>query len=132
MKKQMLDRLALAAEARYLREHERIRAVMAEEADIAAQLALLDDQLASIRAAGEPDQGYRSVGADIQWQAWETRTRRMLNQKLARARAKRLSMMDGLRAAFGRKEAVAALKRDHAQDMRRARSKTFLENLCRG
>lgn len=130
MKKQMLDRMSQAADALYLREYERIRVVMAEEARIAAQLARLDAQLAGLRDRDAADHDYRSVGADILWQAWETRTRRALNQSLARARAKRLSMMDGLRLAFGRKQAIAELALHHRNNTLQARGKRFQDSLC--
>lgn len=130
MKRQMFVRMSQAADALYLREYERIRVVMAEEARIAAQLAQLDAQLASLRDRDASDHDYRSVGADILWQAWETRTRRALNQSLARARAKRLTMMDGLRLAFGRKQAIAELAQNHRNDTLRTRNKRFQDRLC--
>ena len=51
--------------------------------------------------------GYRITGTDVLWQGWESSTRRQLNTELARLRAQKLTALDALRAAFGRKQAVA-------------------------
>ncbi|MCE8517723.1 hypothetical protein KBY31_13450 [Ruegeria pomeroyi] len=131
MKRSVLDQMTRVGEALYLREYERIRAVLEEEARITAQIARLDDQVLRIRTEGTGDHGYRSVGADILWQGWESRTRRQLNSELARARAKRLSMMDALKRAFGRKQAIAQIAQDEKSARVKARRKAQLDALCR-
>lgn len=131
VRQSILDQMTGVGEALYLREYERIRAVLEEEARIAAQIARLDDQVVRTRAEGSGDHGYRSVGADILWQNWESRTRRQLNSDLARARAKRLSMMDDLKRAFGRKQAIAQIAQDDKTARAKARRKTQLDALTR-
>lgn len=131
VRQSVLDQMTRVGEALYLREYERIRAVLEEEARITAQIARLDDQVFRIRTEGTGDHGYRSVGADILWQGWESRTRRQLNSELARARAKRLSMMDALKRAFGRKQAIAQIARDEKSARVKARRKAQLDALCR-
>ncbi|WP_234170822.1 hypothetical protein [Ruegeria pomeroyi] len=131
VRQSILDQMTGVGEALYLREYERIRAVLEEEARITAQIARLDDQVLRIRAEGTGDHGYRSVGADILWQSWESRTRRQLNSDLARARAKRLSMMDELKRAFGRKQAIAQIAEDEKSARVKARRKAELDALCR-
>lgn len=131
MRHSILDQMTRVGEALYLSEYERIRAVLEEEARIASQIARLDDQVLRIRAEGAGDHGYRSVGADILWQGWESRTRRQLNSELARARAKRLSMMDELKRAFGRKQAIAQIAEDEKSARVKARRKAQLDALCR-
>lgn len=131
MKRSVLNQMTRVGEALYLREYERIRAVLEEEARITAQIARLDDQVLRIRTEGTGDHGYRSVGADILWQGWESRTRRQLNSELARARAKRLSMMDALERAFGRKQAIAQIAQDEKSARVKARRKAQLDALCR-
>ncbi|MCE8552971.1 hypothetical protein KBY29_01490 [Ruegeria pomeroyi] len=131
VKRSVLNQMTRVGEALYLREYERIRAVLEEEARITAQIARLDDQVLRIRTEGTGDHGYRSVGADILWQGWESRTRRQLNSELARARAKRLSMMDALKRAFGRKQAIAQIAQDEKSARVKARRKAQLDALCR-
>ncbi|MFC3612671.1 hypothetical protein ACFORG_02770 [Lutimaribacter marinistellae] len=129
MRKPPFEDMSRICEAAYLAEHERIRTVLEAEARARANLAKLDRQAAETRAAQDLAEGYRALGADLVWDGWEARTRAALTTELARARAQRLVAMDGLRAAFGRREAVAALQREDAIKRKTARDKARAERL---
>ncbi|MEY8841722.1 hypothetical protein AB9K41_22060 [Cribrihabitans sp. XS_ASV171] len=129
MRRSPFDALATICEAAYLAEHEKIRSVLEEEARLRGSLARLDRQAAETRAAQDRAEGYRTLGADLLWQGWEARTRAELNTDLARARARRLVAMDGLRTAFGRKEAVAELAGRERAKTATARDKARAERL---
>ncbi len=129
MRKAPLDALSAICEAAYLAEHEKIRAVLEEEARLRGALARLDRQAAETRGAQDRTQGYRMLGADLLWQGWEARTRMTINSDLARARARRLVALDGVRHAFGRKEAVADLQRAERAKTAAARDKARAERL---
>lgn len=112
MKPGRINRLSLAAEAQYLREHDAVRDILDEEQRITSRLSELDAQGRATAERASSTPGYRITGADIAWQAWETRTRRSLNTRLARNRVKRLAAMEKLAKAFGRKEAARRIERE--------------------
>lgn len=109
MKPQKLHQTVEVTQALYLREHEAIKEILAQEAEIRAHLARLDAQVT--QAATHQTHSVRLVGADILWRGWESKTRRQLNTQLAQVRARKLSAMDQLRRAFGRKDAMENLQK---------------------
>lgn len=129
-----LDQLATVAEALYLREHRGIRSILEQEAMLRRQLAQLSDQDAQARRSN--DAAIQALGADVLWQQWLSRTRRRLNTDLALVMARKLSAMNGLRAAFGRQQAARSL-RDGARDaqlarVRHLRQARLLDGPCGG
>lgn len=111
MKPEKLDQTVQVTDALYLREHEAIKEILAQEAEIRGQLARLDAQV--VQAAAKPQQTHsvRMVGADILWRGWESKTRRQLYTQLAQVQARKLGAMDKLRQAFGRKDAMEKLQK---------------------
>ena len=103
MDKTQLAGLAQVTDALYLREFEKIKSILEEEARLLENLSRLDDQ---VRGNRDPDVTVRSLGADLLWQGWEERTRRQLNMELAQVRARKLVMMEKVRTAFGRKQMI--------------------------
>ena len=119
MHKRMTDLLTVT-EAVYQREHQKLRPLLQKEAEILKQLARLDGQLIEVKEDSTRSEGYRVSGADLLWHGWEATTRRQLNAELARIRAQKLSAMDDLRRAFGRKQAVSQLSTRLQNRKRRA------------
>jgi hypothetical protein len=111
MKRETLEQTVQVTEALYLREHEAIKEVLQQEAEIRAQLARLDAQVAQAAAQPQQTHSVRMVGADILWRGWESKTRRQLHIHLAQAHARKLSAMEKLRTAFGRKDAMEKLQK---------------------
>ena len=72
-------------------------------------------------------EGYRVTGADVLWNGWESATRRQLNMELARLRAQKLSALEALRHAFGRKQAVVELSAAQKKARLRALSNKLSE-----
>ncbi|MEX0317842.1 MAG: hypothetical protein AB3N21_07810 [Ruegeria sp.] len=130
MKPTTLSRIKQVTEALYLDEYDRMRPVLQEEARLRGQLARLDAQMAQARHDGEHTPGFKPLGADILWQGWESRTRRALNTDLARVQAQKLTAMDRLRAAFGRKEALARLTEAAGSEAARKRRAAESAALC--
>lgn len=106
MKRPVLDQMAAAAQAIYLREHHKIQDVLSTEARLRQSLARLDAQAEQARRQTPTDHSMRAVGADILWQGWVTRTRKQLNIELAQVMALKLTAMDRIRIAFGRRQAI--------------------------
>lgn len=129
-------RLRDLAEALYLREMRAIAGVLAEEAALRAALAGLDRQAAQAQTELDRDPAMKSVGADLMWQGWQTRTRRRLNIELAQVIARKLGGLDAVRTAFGRRQALdgiaaaAAVRR--RQDLTRRRDEMLLAPACLG
>lgn len=116
-------------EARYLAEYRKIQPILAEEARLRGALTRLDDQARAARDVLMDQHAMQATGADIQWQAWVSRTRRQLNVELAQVLARKSAAMEGVRAAFGRREAVKAMFVRHCAEDARNRSRRFYETL---
>lgn len=110
MKRQILPALAVAAQASYLHQVRRIADMVAEERALRAALARLDGQAESARGALARDRTMRAIGADLRWQGWEDRTRRTLNTELARVLARKETVLDAVRLAHGRHQAIVSLR----------------------
>lgn len=104
-----MGQMAAVTEAMYLREFEKIKSVLAEETALRRKLSRLDEQISQNRSTASEDHSMKTIGADILWQAWGTRTRQQVNMELAQVMARKLIAMDGVRMAFGRQKAVEKL-----------------------
>ncbi|MEW2919470.1 hypothetical protein AB1A64_20555 [Ruegeria sp. ANG10] len=121
MKQAALSDLKNVTEAVFQKEYNALRPLLEAEARVQQQLARLDAQVRQSRQDSAAAEGYLVTGTDVLWNGWESATRRQLNMELARIRAQKLSAMDALRRAFGRKQAVTNLSaaqkeaHEHAQ-----------------
>lgn len=123
MKRKQMKDLRVVTEIAYQREQQKLGPLLQQEARILQQLTRLDRQLAEVKTQGAQTDGYKVTGTDLLWHGWESATRRQLNIELARLRSQKLSAMDDLRRAFGRKQAVADLsQRLHERPGRSPRS----------
>ncbi len=109
MKRKQMKDLRVVTEIAYQREQQKLGPLLQQEARILQQLTRLDGQLAEVKTQGAQTDGYKVTGTDLLWHGWESATRRQLNIELARLRSQKLSAMDDLRRALGRKQAVADL-----------------------
>ncbi|EEX08831.1 conserved hypothetical protein [Ruegeria lacuscaerulensis ITI-1157] len=119
MKADKLTDLAAVTEAAFHKEYQVLRPVLEREAQIQDQLSRLDAQLKQVQSSASVTESYRIAGADVLWHQWEAATRRALNTELARVRSQKLAMMEDLRLAFGRRQAVEALARKQRCEKRR-------------
>ncbi len=109
MRRKDLTEMEKVTEALYQKEYSALRPTLEAEAKVMQQLARLDDQALQTRRNSARTDGYQVTGTDVLWNGWESSTRRNLNTELARIRSQKLSAMDRLRSAFGRKQAVQNL-----------------------
>ncbi len=121
MTRDRIGNLSTFAEAVFQREHQKLRPLLRREAQLLQQLARLDSQLAEVKSTSSQSDGYQVTGADLLWHGWESVARRNLNTELARLRSQKLTAMEELRGAFGRKQAVADLSRRLQDHKRRVR-----------
>lgn len=128
-KMKMLEQMAAVTEAQYLKEHAKVKPILDREAALRGQLAKLDAQIKETRAQADGDHAMRALGADLMWQGWHTRTRRELNMQLAQITAQKLSAMDKLREAFGRKHAVETMARDERKRVKQEKAKKLEQTL---
>ncbi|WP_158965220.1 hypothetical protein [Chachezhania sediminis] len=115
-----LEDLTRASEMLYARERQAVASILQEEARLRAQLARLDRMIVAAREEAGRDTAFRALGADLQWQQWTARARAGLNADLARVMARKMRVMDRLRRAFGRRDAVARLEQGRQQEVRDA------------
>lgn len=131
MKDKMLEQMKSVTEAQYLREHARIKPVLDAEAAVRGKLAQLDLQIKDARELSSNDLTMKTLGADLLWQAWHSRTRRQLNIELAQATAKKLMAMDRLRKSFGKKQAVETMAADAAKQRKAQNAARFYAQLMK-
>lgn len=125
-----LDKLLAVTEAHYMREFSKVRDLLASESRVRSALARLDAQKAQARADLSEEHAMRTMGGDVLWQAWAAQTRTILNTELAQILARKETVMDQVRSAFGRREAVRSmLKAEHRQAARKT-AKRLQERLA--
>lgn len=131
MRQDKISQMAAATQALYLREYRNVGTLLAEEAELRAKLSRLDTRIAQNRNAEADNPMMRAVGADILWQGWTTRARRQLNIELAQILARKSAVMDRVRVAFGRQQAVEFLRAAELSDRRKRITKRFNTSLMK-
>jgi hypothetical protein len=105
----ILFQMSAVTDAIFQQEFAAIQGILKEESDLRQSLAKLDAHSQSTRRDLVQNGAMKSVGADILWQAWISKSQRQLNIELAHVMAKKFEAMTQIRKAFGRKEAVNSL-----------------------
>lgn len=129
MRQDKINQMAAATQALYLKEFRNIGSILVEEAELRAKLARLDARIAQNKGAESDTHMIRVVGADLLWQGWTTRTRRQLNIELAQILARKSAVMDRVRIAFGRQQAVEFLRATELSDRRKRATKRFTDSM---
>lgn len=119
MKQGKISQMSVATQTLFLREYRNIGSILVEEAEIRAKLTRLDARLAQNNGAEADNHMMRAIGADLLWQGWTSRTRRQLNIELAQVLARKSAVMDRVRVAFGRQQAVEFLRTANLSDRRK-------------
>lgn len=129
MKKDTLSQLSTVTEVLFQREFSAIQVILKEESAIRQSLAQLDAQSQSSSSNNAQDCAMQTIGADILWQAWVSKTRRQLNIELAQTLARKIEAMTHIRKAFGRKEAVNNLIEKARQEQRKKATQLQAEQI---
>lgn len=112
-----LENLRKVTQVLYAQEHVKIAEVLAQEASIRAAMARLESQ----NQAGLTDEDtvdpMQLIGADLLWNTWQHQTRQRLNTELAQVMARKLQLLDRVRRAFGKDQAIQTLAREGAADL---------------
>lgn len=127
-----IDQMSEVMRVLYDREFRAIGSILAEETKIRSNLTQLEAQISRNRGACASNQMLLSVGAQLLWQGWTTRTHRQLNTELAQVMTKKLVALDRVRIAFGRQRAVEMMmsaERRAMRDRRVRRRDAHLLNL---
>lgn len=117
MNPRKIAQMADVTEAVYMNEFQKIKVILAREASLRNSLAELRNQR---NAAGS--QQMQAIGADLVWQTWLERSVQQLNMELAQVMARKLELLDRVRKAFGRNEAVRQLAQKSAADQKKRRA----------
>lgn len=129
MKQDKLSQMAEVTHAVYLNEFQKVQGILEEESRLREQLSRVRDQSRQGREDMKENLSMQSVGADLLWQAWLTRTQRQLNIELSQVMARKLTSMGRVRQAFGRQNAVAAMHEAQREEAQRDRRKKAFELL---
>lgn len=120
MSRDTLSQMSDVTEAMFQREFSTIQHLLKEESSLRQSLTQLEAQSNTGKINEAQDLSMNTIGADILWQAWVSKTRRQLNIELAQIMAQKIEAMAHIRRAFGRKEAVKRVM-EAAHDERRKR-----------
>lgn len=106
MAKSKMDQMTRVTEALYLKEFAKVQPILEEEGRIRTALRHLDEQRQQGHDELSADSTMQRMGADILWQTWAARTRTSLNIELAQVLARKETVLDQVRKAFGKREAL--------------------------
>lgn len=120
MTPEKLKDLNRVTDALYQKEFAAIRDLITREGQLRSRLHQLDQQVNEGKATLQDQPMMQLIGADILWQAWESRTRRGLHTELAQVLALKSHAMDKVRYAFGRNQATETLLKN-AENQRKMR-----------
>lgn len=129
MKNDTLSQMSTVTEVLFQREFSAIQGILKEESAIRQSLAQLDAQSQSSSSINAQDCAMQTIGADILWQAWVSKTRRQLNIELAQILARKIEAMTQIRKAFGRKKAVNSLIENTRQEQRKKAAQLQAEQI---
>lgn len=111
MKAADLSKLKDVMSAKLLAEQAKLDRLHREEQALRKQLAdLVQDRNETAHQTRGPGDAALQAGADVRWHRWIDARRGHLNQELALLIAKRERQLQMVRKAFGRNEAVDALR----------------------
>ena len=129
MKQDKLGQMTQVTEAVYLAEYRKVQSLLQEEARLRGALTRLNEQADSERKTLATDMPMQTIGADLLWQAWLVRSRKQLNIELSQVLAKKTIVMERIRRAFGRRNAVQSMSDRFCADRETALRKKQLERL---
>lgn len=124
-----LGAAAVASEALYQAEIQKIQPLLLREAGLRQALAQLNAQAFRAADTFPDDITMQLAGRDVAWMAWVDKTRREINTELARVTARKLAAMSEIRRAFGKKEAVRLLAEKQLTDRRKQTANKFEASL---
>ena len=111
--------LATLMELKYQTSQVELRVICAQEAKIREQILRLDQQSKS--STCDEARMMKSLGADLLWNAWASRTKADLNTKLAQVLAKKELFLHAARRDFGKM--LVSQKLSVQEDKARQKSK---------
>jgi hypothetical protein len=129
MKNDTLSQMSTVTEVLFQREFSAVQGILKEESAIRHSLAQLDAQSQSSSSNNAQDCAMQTIGADILWQAWVSKTRRQLNIELAQIVARKFEAIAHIRKAFGRKEAVKILMEKSREDRQKKAARLQAEQI---
>lgn len=129
MRPDKLAQMSQVTEAVYLAEFRKIQPLLQEESRLRGALARLKEQAETERKALATDMPMQTIGADLLWQAWLVRSRKQLNIELSQVLARKSIVMDRIRHAFGRRNAVQTMSDRFTADRVAMRRKAQLARL---
>ena len=125
-----LEQLLRVTEAHYQREFAMVKDILAKEGSIRRALAQLDEQKTQAHSDLANGMMMQSMGAEILWQTWAAKTRTTLNIELAQVLARKETVMDQVRKAFGRREAVKTMLKAEQKNAAKRKARRLYESLA--
>lgn len=116
MNHNILIQMSAVTETMYQREYSAIRSILNEETVLRKSLAQLEIHSQAAKMDQVRDCTMKTIGADILWQGWVSKTKSRLNIELAQVMARKMDAMTQVRKAFGKKEAVKNLIKSARQE----------------
>lgn len=123
-----LEQLLSVSQAGYDKQKRSFAKILAEENRLRSELSRLKELGQASTATDLSLIPLQSVGADILWQSWLTRTRSDLNMQLARTLAIKAHEQANVRQAFGKVVALRQLVLDARNRDRKLRAQRLLSS----
>ncbi len=125
-----LEQLLSVTEAHYQFEFAMVKDILAKEGSIRRALAQLDEQKTQAHSDLANGMMMQSMGAEILWQTWAANSRTTLNIELAQVLARKETVMDQVRKAFGRREAVKTMLKAEQKNAAKRKTRRLYESLA--
>lgn len=111
-KQKQLNELVALTEMVFAARSREVQKLSRQQVDLRENLADLRRQAEGVEAEFAQDIVLRMTRTDILWQIWVGRQKSALNAELARVSVEKERRMQGMRLAFGKKDAAARLAKD--------------------
>lgn len=121
-------KLVRVTEIQYAKSQQGLAPILAKEAQLRSELARLDAHDHVARHETLDLGGVRAIGADVVWNSWLTRQRRMLTTELAQVLAHKEMRMEQVRRAHARHDVAQKMARDEASVTRARQQKRSMDD----
>ncbi|MEO0939507.1 MAG: hypothetical protein AAFY38_15240 [Pseudomonadota bacterium] len=121
------DELVRVTQVQYAKTQQGLAPILAKEAQLRSELARLDAHDQAARHETRDLSSVRAIGADVVWNSWLTRKRRMLTTELAQVLAHKEMRLGQVRRDQARQDVAQQMARDDASRTRARQHKRSLD-----
>lgn len=121
------DELVRVTALQYSKAQQGLAPILARETQLRSELAQLDAHDQAVRQGSATLTGVKAIGADVAWNSWLARKRRMLMTELAQVLAHKEMRMGQIRLAHARHDVAQLTAKSEAGARRTLRQQRELD-----